>query len=163
MKRWNVLIVLLFSVLSLMAQDRLSVFIGNTNRYASVDLVGFRKRLCRDYRMSPRDLDDYYRMCGRNWGNVGLALEIAHSSGRHMRDVCKYYKKYGGRGWNRVLVEIGIRPGSHCYNPFYDRLDYYDECWHDSYDSYHRHHKHYHHKHKKYYKYDDDDDDDDDD
>lgn len=95
MKRLNVLVILLFSILSLMAQDRLSVFIGNANRYASVDLVGYRKRLCKDYRMSSRDLDYYYRMCGRNWGNVGIALEIAHSTGRHMRDVCRYYNKYG--------------------------------------------------------------------
>lgn len=33
-----------------------------------------------------------------------------------MRDICHYYKRY--RKWNRVLIEIGIRPGSDYYNPF---------------------------------------------
>ena len=35
-----------------------------------------------------------------------------------MRDVCDYYKRYHRHGWDRVLIEIGIRPGSTCYKPF---------------------------------------------
>ena len=72
-------------------------------------------------------------------------------------------------GWDRVLIEIGIRPGSVYYNPFYDRVNYHSNCWHEHYCSYcdhHRkhHHKHYKkhkkHKHNKHYRWDDDDDDD---
>lgn len=171
MKRLSLFIVCLFSVFSMMmAQDRISVFIGNANRYASVDLSGFRQRMCREYRMSPRDLDDCYRMCGRDWGRVGIILELAHTSGRRYKDVCSYYKRYGNRGWNHVLVELGIRPGSRYHVNFYDRIDYHGDCWHDCYDSYYRdrrHHKYYKDRHYKYHKrhryYDDDDDDDDDD
>lgn len=76
------------------AQDRLSLFIGRANKYAAVELSDYRKRLCVEYNISNQLLDDYYRRCGSNWGNVGLALEIAKTSGRHMREVCDYYKRY---------------------------------------------------------------------
>ena len=57
------------------------------------------------YNISNQLLDDYYRRCGSNWGNVGLALEVAKTSGRHMREVCDYYKHYHRNGWNRILVD----------------------------------------------------------
>ncbi len=58
------------------AQDRLSLFIGRANKYAAVELSDYRKRLCVEYNISNQLLDDYYRRCGSNWGNVGLALAI---------------------------------------------------------------------------------------
>ena len=112
---------------SIFAQDRLSLFISRANKYASVELSDYRKRLCVEYNTRGSLLDDYYRQCGRDWGNVGLALEIARTSGKHMRDICHYYKRY--RKWNRVLIEIGIRPGSDYYNPFYDRIDFHSRYW----------------------------------
>lgn len=181
MRKLNILFVFMISALTLMADNRISVFIGNANRYASVDLSDFRRRLCREYNMSRRALDDCYRWCGRNWGHVGIALEVARTSGRHIHDVCRYYKKYRRHGWNRVLVEIGICPGSHYYTPFYARLHHHGDCWHRHYRDYcryhdryyrknhHHHSRHHHHnyykedKHRRYYDYDDDDDDDDDD
>lgn len=57
------------------AQDRLSLFIGRANKYAAVELSDYRKRLCVEYNISNQLLDDYYRRCGSNWGNVGLYLE----------------------------------------------------------------------------------------
>ena len=165
----KVLLLLIAISCSMFAQDRLSLFIGRANKYASVELSDYRKRLCIEYNTPNNLLDDYYRQCGRDWGNVGLALEIAKTSGRHMRDVCDYYKRYHRHGWDRVLIEIGIRPGSVYYNPFYDRVNYHSNCWHEHYCSYcdhHRkhHHKHYKkhkkHKHNKHYRWDDDDDDD---
>jgi len=176
MRRFQILLLFIAISCSMFAQDRLSLFIGRANKYASVELSDYRKRLCVEYNMSNNSLDDYYRRCGRNWGNVGLALEIARTSGRHMRDVCDYYKRYHRHGWDRVLIEIGIRPGSTCYKPFYDRIHYHSNCWHEHYCSYCDHHdkhhykhhkKHKHHKHHKHHKwhdgYDDDDWDDDDD
>ena len=77
-----------------------------------MELSDYRKRLCIEYNTPNNLLDDYYRQCGRDWGNVGLALEIAKTSGRHMRDVCDYYRRYHRHGWDRILIEIGIRPGS---------------------------------------------------
>lgn len=158
---------------SMLAQDRLSLFISRANQYASVELSEYRKRLCLEYNTPGNLLDDYYRQCGNNWGNVGIALEIARTSGRHMRDVCQYYNRYHRHGWDRILLEIGIRSGSRYYDPFYDRIDHYSECWHEHYVTYCRHHGKYHkphykkHKHYKHHKhhrrhYDDDDDDDDD-
>lgn len=164
---------------SALAQDRLSLFIGRANRYASVELSDYRKRLCLEYGVADRVLDEYYRGCGRDWGNVSLALEIARTSGRRMRDVCDYYRRYHRHGWDRILVEIGIRPGSRYYDPFYDRIHFHSDCWHSYYNSYcdrhgrphykdhkYKRNKKKYHKHK-YYKsrrwYDDDDDDDDDD
>ena len=152
---------------SIFAQDRLSLFISRANKYASVELSDYRKRLCVEYNTRGSLLDDYYRQCGRDWGNVGLALEIARTSGKHIRDICHYYKRY--RKWNRVLIEIGIRPGSDYYNPFYDRVDFNSRYWHKHYCSYCDHHDRYHHKKYKKYKrhkwddWDDDEDDDDDD
>lgn len=52
-----------------------------------------------------------------------------------MRDVCNYYKCYRRHGWNRVLIEIGIRPGSIYYSPFDDRINYHSNCWHEHYCS----------------------------
>ena len=176
MRQLKIILLLVAFSCSVFAQDRLSLFISRANKYASVELSDYRKRLCVEYNMSNNSLDDYYRRCGRNWGNVGLALEIARTSGRHMRDVCDYYKRYHRHGWDRVLIEIGIRPGSTCYKPFYDRIHYHSNCWHEHYCSYCDHHdkhhykhhkKHKHHKHHKHHKwhdgYDDDDWDDDDD
>lgn len=125
MKRIQVLLLFIVISCSMFAQDRLSLFIGRANKYAAVELSDYRKRLCVEYNISNQLLDDYYRRCGSNWGNVGLALEIARTSGRHMRDVCDYYKRYHRHGWDRVLIEIGIRPGSTCYKPFYDRIHYH--------------------------------------
>ena len=125
MRQLKILLLLVAFSCSVFAQDRLSLFISRANKYASVELSDYRKRLCVEYNMSNNSLDDYYKRCGRNWGNVGLALEIARTSGRHMRDVCDYYKRYHRHGWDRVLIEIGIRPGSTCYKPFYDRIHYH--------------------------------------
>ena len=111
MRQLKIILLLVAFSCSVCAQDRLSLFISRANKYASVELSDYRKRLCVEYNMSNNSLDDYYRRCGRNWGNVGLALEIARTSGRHMRDVCDYYKSYPRHGWDRVLIEIGIRPG----------------------------------------------------
>ena len=169
MRQLKIILWLVAFSCSVFAQDRLSLFISRANKYASVELSDYRKRLCIEYNTPNNLLDDYYRQCGRDWGNVGLALEIAKTSGRHMRDVCDYYKRYHRHGWDRVLIEIGIRPGSVYYNPFYDRVNYHSNCWHEHYCSYcdhHRkhHHKHYKkhkkHKHNKHYRWDDDDDDD---
>ena len=88
MKRIQVLLLFIVISCSMFAQDRLSLFIGRANKYAAVELSDYRKRLCVEYNISNQLLDDYYRRCGSNWGNVGLALEIARTSGRHMRDVC---------------------------------------------------------------------------
>ena len=109
MKRIQVLLLFIVISCSMFAQDRLSLFIGRANKYAAVELSDYRKRLCVEYNISNQLLDDYYRRCGSNWGNVGLALEIAKTSGRHMREVCDYYKRYHRNGWNRILVEIGIK------------------------------------------------------
>ena len=111
MRQLKIILLLVAFSCSVFAQDRLSLFISRANKYASVELSDYRKRLCVEYNMSNNSLDDYYRRCGRNWGNVGLALEIAKTSGRHMREVCDYYKRYHRNGWNRILVEIGIKPG----------------------------------------------------
>ena len=108
MRQLKIILLLVAFSCSVFAQDRLSLFISRANKYASVELSDYRKRLCVEYNMSNNSLDDYYRRCGRNWGNVGLALEIARTSGRHMRDVCDYYKRYHRHGWDRVLIEIGI-------------------------------------------------------
>lgn len=92
MKRIQVLLLFIVISCSMFAQDRLSLFIGRANKYAAVELSDYRKRLCVEYNISNQLLDDYYRRCGSNWGNVGLALEIAKTSGRHMREVCDYYR-----------------------------------------------------------------------
>ena len=152
MRQFKVLLLLIAISCSMFAQDRLSLFIGRANKYASVELSDYRKRLCIEYNTPNNLLDDYYRQCGRDWGNVGLALEIAKTSGRHMRDVCDYYKRYHRHGWDRVLIEIGIRPGSVYYNPFYDRVNYHSNCWHEHYCSYCDHHRKHHHKHYKKHK-----------
>ena len=87
MKRIQVLLLFIVISCSMFAQDRLSLFIGRANKYAAVELSDYRKRLCVEYNISNQLLDDYYRRCGSNWGNVGLALEIAKTSGRHMHGI----------------------------------------------------------------------------
>ena len=167
MRKVNILIVFLISAFALMAQNRISIYVGNANKYASVDLSNYRKHLCVEYDMSNRALDDYFGRCGRNWGRLGVLLEMARTSGRHIQDVCNYYQKYHRHGWDRILVEIGIGPHSKYYGPFCERIDRDSDDWEDYYESYYKHHKRHHkyHKHRKHHKwdYDDDDDDDDDD
>ena len=125
----KIFLALLFAVLScnVFAQDWLSLFIESANKYASVELSDYRKRLSVEYNVNGNALDDYYRRCGNNWGNVGLALEIARTSGKKMSNVCDYYKRYHKQGWNRILLEIGIKPGSTCYDPFYERVHHHHD------------------------------------
>lgn len=122
MKRLNFLFFALLLSCSLLAQDRLSIFLGRANRYAEIELSDYRYRLSRQYNVSNRLLDRYYRACGHNWGNVGIALEIAHTTGRKMSDVCRYYDRYHRQGWTRILVEIGIGPDTRHYHDFCDRI-----------------------------------------
>ena len=169
MKKINLLLLFLLLACTLSAQDGISIFIGRANRYAAVELSDYKKRLCLEYNISSRSLDDYYKRCGKDWGNVGIALEVARTSGKKMHDVCDYYNRYQRYGWNRILVEIGINPGSVYYTPFYDRVHHHSDCWHEYYNSYCERHDKFHHKkhkykkpkrhHKKHYRYYDDDDD----
>ena len=46
MKKINLLLFFLLLACALPAQDGISVFIGRANRYASVELSDYRKRLC---------------------------------------------------------------------------------------------------------------------
>ena len=75
MRRFQILLLFIAISCSMFAQDRLSLFIGRANKYASVELSDYRKRLCVEYNMSNNSLDDYYRRCGRNWGNVVWLLK----------------------------------------------------------------------------------------
>ena len=143
MKKIGLLLFFAVFACSLSAQNRLSVFIGNANRYASVDLSDFRRRLCVEYDISAESLNDYYRRCGRDWGHVGLALEIARTSGRSMRDICDYYRRYKSEGWGRILIELGIGPESSYCAPFYDRVHCHSDYWHEHYDSYCKRHGKY--------------------
>ncbi len=154
-----------FAILSVQvafAQDWLSLFVGSANKYASVELSDYRQRLSVEYGIPGSALDGYYRQCGNDWGNVGLALEIGRSSGRNMGEVCKYYKRYHKHGWNRVLLELGIRPGAACYDGFYERLHHHHDAWDKHYKNYCDRHgkkhgkrhgrKHDNGKHKGHYK-----------
>ena len=132
MKKIGLLLFFAVFACSLSAQNRLSVFIGNANRYASVDLSDFCRRLCVEYDISAESLNNYYRRCGRDWGHVGLALEIARTSGRSMRDICDYYRRYKSEGWGRILIELGIGPESSYCAPFYDRVHCHSDYWHES-------------------------------
>ena len=66
MKKIGLLLFFAVFACSLSAQNRLSVFIGNANRYASVDLSDFCRRLCVEYDISAESLNNYY----------GVAAEI---------------------------------------------------------------------------------------
>lgn len=137
MKRLIILTGLLFCSFMLFAQDRISLFIGNANRYAAIDLSDFQRRLSIEYDVDPYSLHEYYRHCGRNWGNVGLVLEIAKASHRSVEDICRYYERHRHRGWNHILLEMGIRPNREIYRPFMDRVSYHSDCWHEYYCRHH--------------------------
>ena len=49
MRQFKVLLLLIAISCSMFAQDRLSLFIGRANKYASVELSDYRKRLCIEY------------------------------------------------------------------------------------------------------------------
>ena len=76
MRQLKIILLLVAFSCSVFAQDRLSLFISRANKYASVELSDYRKRLCVEYNMSNNSLDDYYRRCGRNWGNVNVNNRI---------------------------------------------------------------------------------------
>ena len=84
MRKIGLLIFFAVFACSLSAQNRLSVFIGNANRYASVDLSDFCRRLCVEYDISAESLNDYYRRCGRDWGHVVLLWRLPG----HPEEVC---------------------------------------------------------------------------
>lgn len=49
MRQFKVLLLFIAFSCSVFAQDRLSLFIGRANKYASVELSDYRKRLCIEY------------------------------------------------------------------------------------------------------------------
>lgn len=98
MKKNILLLLFVFISCNMFGQDWLSLFIGSANKYASVELSDYRKHLCAEYNVPGASLDNYYRSCGKNWGHVGLALEIAKTSGRSMRDVCDCYNRHHRHG-----------------------------------------------------------------
>lgn len=147
MKKNILLLLFVFISCNMFGQDWLSLFIGSANKYASVELSDYRKHLCAEYNVPGASLDNYYRSCGKNWGHVGLALEIAKTSGRSMRDVCDCYNRHHRHGWDRILLEMGIRPGSSHYNSFCDRVHSNHNYWNEHYDSYCKHHGHHHNNH----------------
>lgn len=53
MRQFKVLLLLIAISCSMFAQDRLSLFIGRANKYASVELSDYRKRLCIEYNIIP--------------------------------------------------------------------------------------------------------------
>lgn len=124
------------------AQSRLSIYIDNANRYASVELSDFCDRLSIEYNTNNRVLENYYRYCGYNWGEVSLVFELARTLGISPKRVLAYYKRYRPYGWDRIIAEIGIYPGSPYYNPFNDRIIVYNNYWCEHYNNYyaHRHH-----------------------
>lgn len=124
------------------AQSRLSIYIDNANRYASVELSDFCDRLSIEYNTNNRVLENYYRYCGYNWGEVSLVFELARTLGIAPKRVLAYYKRYRPYGWDRIIAEIGIYPGSPYYNPFNDRIIVYNNYWCEHYNNYyaHRHH-----------------------
>ena len=66
MRKFYTLLLLMAVSCSIFAQDRLSLFISRANKYASVELSDYRKRLCVEYNTRSSLLDDYYRQCGRD-------------------------------------------------------------------------------------------------
>ena len=124
------------------AQSRLSIYIDNVNRYASVELSDFCDRLSIEYNTTNRVLENYYRYCNYNWGDVSLVFELSRTLGIAPKRVLAYYRRYRPYGWDRVIAEIGIYPGSPYYNPFNDRIIVYNNYWCEHYNNYyaHRHH-----------------------
>ena len=49
------------------AQDRIITFIENANRYASVDLPNFQKRLRAEYNIRDSVLNECYKRCSQNY------------------------------------------------------------------------------------------------
>ena len=58
MRQLKIILLLVAFSCSVFAQDRLSLFISRANKYASVELSDYRKRLCVEYNMSNNSLDD---------------------------------------------------------------------------------------------------------
>lgn len=140
MKRFCLMLLLVtaFTITS-NAQNRFSVYIDNANRYASVELSDFCDRLCIEFNTSNYVLNNYYRHCGYNWGDVSLVFEVARTLGINPKRVLPYYKRYKPYGWDRIIAEIGIYPGSPYYNPFNDRVVVYNNYWCDHYNNYYAH------------------------
>lgn len=128
----------------ILAQDHIITFIENANRYASVDLPDFQKCLRAEYNIRNRVLNECYKRCGNDWGNVGMILEIAKTTGKNPNDICNCYERYKKHGWGRVLKEAGIAPNSNYYKKFYDRMDIQGKSWKKSHDAYCNQHPKYH-------------------
>lgn len=157
MKRINFLIIFLLASISVIAKDNIEVYIGSANRFASINLPDYRNQLCRRYNVRSYHLEDCFRKCGHNWGNVGLVLEMAHITGQRVDDVCEYYAKYRHKGWHYILHKMGVHQGTHDYNKFYSHLCNYSKSWDDWYESHHKcykYHKQHCRKSKRYHHHD---------
>lgn len=149
MKRLTFLFVM-FAIfhLGVFAQDRIAAFIENANLYAAVDLSDFQKRLRAEYNVQNRILDECYKYCSNDWGNVGMVLEIAKVTGRPPKEICDNYRRYKKNGWGRVLKEVGLSPNSNDYKKFYNRVDIHGKSWKRFHDAYCKHYPQYHKKNK---------------
>lgn len=148
MKKFSILFATLLCCSGVFAQDRITAFIEHAQSYASLDLSDFHKHLCIEYNVRDGILDECYRRCDNNWGNVGLILEIAKTTGKSPKDICHYYEHNKKHGWGRILKEAGIAPNSNYYKKFYNRIDFQDRYWKNSHDVYKKKHSK-HNKHKQ--------------
>lgn len=148
MKKLSILFAVLLWSSGAFAQNRIAAFIKDAQLYASLDLSDFHKHLRVEYNVRDGILDECYRRCDNNWGNVGLILEIAQTTGRSPRDICHYYERNKKHGWGRILKEAGLPPNSNYYKKFYKRIEYQDRYWKNSHAAYKKKH-HKHHKHKQ--------------
>ena len=82
MKKINLLLLFLLLACTLPAQDGISIFIGRANRYAAVELSDYRKRLCPGIQYFKPFLGRLLQTLWKRLGNVGIALEVARTSGK---------------------------------------------------------------------------------
>ena len=143
MKKFAILLAVLLWCGGVFAQDRIASFIENVNRYAATDLTDFQKRLRSEYNVQDRVLNECYKKCGNDWGNVGMVLEIAKTTGKTPKDVCNNYEHNKKHGWGRILKEAGIAPNSNYYKKFNDRIDNQGKSWKKSHDAYCNQHPKY--------------------
>lgn len=150
MKKFTVLFAMLALCCSgVWAQDRIAAFIENANLYAAADLSDFHKRLSAEYKVKDRVLNECYKHCGNDWGNVGVILEIARATGKTPDVVCNRYEQYRKHGWGRILKEAGISPNSNEYKKFCDRIDDRCKSWKESHEDYCNRHPQYQKKDKR--------------
>ncbi|CDN31356.1 hypothetical protein BN938_1263 [Mucinivorans hirudinis] len=107
MKRVLLLATILLS-LNGFAQNKYADFVARVNDFARSDLSMLKYELRQNYDISYVNLNDIYAEFGSSWGNVAMALMLAHVAKESYSTVLVKSNRTKPTDWSKIAREMKV-------------------------------------------------------